>query len=122
MLVNGQKVDKAGARVDPDCPIELLGQRKYVSRGGLKLEAALDRFGIDPAGRVCLDVGASTGGFTDCLLARGAARVYAVDTGAGQIHWKLRTDPRVRSAGKHQCPVSDSRRISANPSAWRYAT
>jgi len=95
VLVNGQKADKAGANVDTEATIELLAQPRYVGRGGLKLEAALDYFGIAVARKVCLDVGSSTGGFTDCLLQRGAARVYAVDAGTGQLDWKLRNDPRV---------------------------
>ena len=95
VLVNGQKADKAGANVDTEATIELLAQPRYVGRGGLKLEAALDHFGIAVAGKVCLDVGSSTGGFTDCLLQRGAARVYAIDAGTGQLDWKLRNDPRV---------------------------
>jgi 23S rRNA (cytidine1920-2'-O)/16S rRNA (cytidine1409-2'-O)-methyltransferase len=73
----------------------LLASPRYVGRGGLKLEAALDHFRIQPAGKICLDVGSSTGGFTDCLLQRGAARVYAIDVGTGQLDWKLRNDPRV---------------------------
>ena len=97
VLVNGQKVDKAGHPVDPNARIELLDQPRYVGRGGLKLEAALDHFHIGPAGKTCLDIGASTGGFTDCLLQRGAARVYAIDAGTAQLDWKLRTDPRVVS-------------------------
>lgn len=95
VFVDGQKAAKAGHAVAPACHIEVTGELPYVSRGGHKLEAALDGFSIDPVGKVCLDVGASTGGFTDCLLQRGAARVHAVDTGAGQIAWKLRTDTRV---------------------------
>jgi 23S rRNA (cytidine1920-2'-O)/16S rRNA (cytidine1409-2'-O)-methyltransferase len=95
VLVNGQKADKAGANVDTEATIELLAQPRYVGRGGLKLEAALDYFGIAVARKVCLDVGSSTGGFTDCLLQRGAARVYAIDAGTGQLDWKLRNDPRV---------------------------
>jgi 23S rRNA (cytidine1920-2'-O)/16S rRNA (cytidine1409-2'-O)-methyltransferase len=95
VLVNGQKADKAGANFDPGAQIELLAQPRYVGRGGLKLEAALDHFGIDPTGTICLDIGSSTGGFTDCLLQRGAARVYAIDVGTGQLDWKLRNDPRV---------------------------
>lgn len=95
VLVNRQKVDKPGHAVASDAEIELLGQLRYVSRGGLKLERALDAFGIDVRGRVCLDVGASTGGFTDCLLQRGAAKVYAVDVGASQLDWGIRTNPRV---------------------------
>jgi 23S rRNA (cytidine1920-2'-O)/16S rRNA (cytidine1409-2'-O)-methyltransferase len=94
--VNDQPVDKPGALVDDGDRIELTGaDLPYVSRGGLKLEAALTGYRIDAAGRVCLDVGASTGGFTDCMLQRGAARVYAVDVGYGQMAWKLRQDPRV---------------------------
>ncbi len=96
VLVEGQKAEKAGAAVDEQVSIELLGGGpKFASRGGLKLEAALEAFSIDLSGRVCLDVGASTGGFTDCLLQRGARRVYAVDVGAGQMDWRLRQDPRV---------------------------
>lgn len=95
VLVNGQKADKAGANIDASARVELLEQPRYVGRGGLKLEAALDHFGISPAGKICLDVGSSTGGFTDCLLQRGAARVYAIDVGTGQLDWKLRNDPRV---------------------------
>jgi 23S rRNA (cytidine1920-2'-O)/16S rRNA (cytidine1409-2'-O)-methyltransferase len=97
VLVNGQKVQKAGAGVESDAEIRLLGtDLKYVSRGGLKLEAALQNWSIDVCGKVCLDVGASTGGFTDCLLQHGAARVIAVDTGYGQIDLRLRQDARVR--------------------------
>jgi 23S rRNA (cytidine1920-2'-O)/16S rRNA (cytidine1409-2'-O)-methyltransferase len=93
--VNGQRADKPGTAVDDAAAIELQQPLKYVSRGGIKLEAALQHFGVRVEGRVCLDVGTSTGGFTDCLLQHGAARVHAVDTGAGKIDWKLRTDPRV---------------------------
>jgi 23S rRNA (cytidine1920-2'-O)/16S rRNA (cytidine1409-2'-O)-methyltransferase len=97
VLVNGQKVEKAGAAVEDSAEIRLLGDDlKYVSRGGLKLEEALRHWQIDVAGKVCLDVGASTGGFTDCLLQRGAGRVIAVDTGHGQIDFRLRQDARVR--------------------------
>ena len=94
--VNDQPVDKAGAMVGDDDAIRVKGgDIPYVSRGGLKLEAALAAFPVDVPGRVCLDVGASTGGFTDCLLQKGAERVYAVDVGYGQLAWKLRGDPRV---------------------------
>jgi 23S rRNA (cytidine1920-2'-O)/16S rRNA (cytidine1409-2'-O)-methyltransferase len=93
--VNGQVETKAGALVDENAEITLRSGLPYVSRGGLKLAHALDSFQITVAGRVCLDVGASTGGFTDCLLQRGAARVYAVDVGYGQLDWKLRSDARV---------------------------
>ena len=97
VLVEGQKIEKAGAGVEVDCDIRLLGEDlKYVSRGGLKLEKALGHWHIDVAGKVCLDVGASTGGFTDCLLQHGALRVIAVDTGQGQIAFRLRQDSRVR--------------------------
>lgn len=96
VLVNDRPVDKAGASVRPGDAIRLReAPLRYVSRGGLKLEAALDRFGVAPEGRVCADLGASTGGFTDCLLQRGAARVYAIDVGYGQLAWSLRQDPRV---------------------------
>jgi len=97
VLVNGQKVEKAGASVDPSAEVRLLGEDlKFVSRGGVKLERALEHWHIDVNGRVCMDVGASTGGFTDCLLQHGASRVIAVDTGYGQIAHRLREDPRVR--------------------------
>src|SRR5450755_4189761 len=95
VLVDGQKLDKAGHAVAPEARIELLDSPRYVGRGGLKLEAALDHFGIQAAAKICLDVGSSTGGFTDCLLQRGAARVYAIDVGTGQLDWKLRNDARV---------------------------
>jgi 23S rRNA (cytidine1920-2'-O)/16S rRNA (cytidine1409-2'-O)-methyltransferase len=97
VLVREQKVDKPGTTVPDDAPIRLLGEEQaYVSRGGLKLEAALKHWQIAVQGRACLDVGASTGGFTDCLLQHGAAQVTAVDTGFGQIAMKLRNDARVR--------------------------
>jgi len=91
-----RRIDKAGDMLAEETPLDLRGQdHPWVSRGGLKLVHALDHFGIDPTGRICLDVGASTGGFTDVLLARGAGKVYAVDVGRGQIAWRLRQDPRV---------------------------
>jgi 23S rRNA (cytidine1920-2'-O)/16S rRNA (cytidine1409-2'-O)-methyltransferase len=97
ILVREQKIDKPGTSILSDAPIRLLGgDNPYVSRGGLKLAAALSHWNIDVTGRACLDVGASTGGFTDCLLQHGAAQVTAVDTGFGQIDMKLRNDPRVR--------------------------
>ena len=96
VLVNGQKASKPGQPVEADCALELTARPLYVSRGGFKLAAALSHFAIDVAGLVCLDIGASTGGFTDVLLQAGAARVHAVDVGAGQLAWKLRGDPRVR--------------------------
>jgi 23S rRNA (cytidine1920-2'-O)/16S rRNA (cytidine1409-2'-O)-methyltransferase len=96
VLADEQKVDKPGHRVRPDAAIRLLGvPPKFFSRGGQKLEAALDSFAIDVSGKVCADIGASTGGFTDCLLQRGARKVYAVDVGAGQLHWNIRQDERV---------------------------
>lgn len=97
VLVNDQKVEKSGTPIDSDAIVRLLeDDLKYVSRGGLKLEKALAHWKISVEGRVCLDVGASTGGFTDCLLQQGAARVIAVDTGYGQLDFRLRQDPRVR--------------------------
>ena len=96
VLVDGSTVTKAGDMVSTESQIALKGgDIPYVSRGGLKIEAALDAFGVDVSGIVAMDVGASTGGFTDCLLQRGAARVYAIDVGYGQLDWKLRGDPRV---------------------------
>lgn len=97
VLVNDEPVTKAGQLVPDDAAIRIKEPPKYVSRGGLKLEGALAAFGVNPTGRVCLDVGASTGGFTDCLLQHGAARVHAYDVGTNQLVWKLRSDPRVIS-------------------------
>lgn len=97
VLVDDQKIEKAGSQIEDACAIRLLGDDlKYVGRGGLKLERALEHWTVEVAGKVCLDVGASTGGFTDCMLQRGAARVVAVDTGYGQMDFKLRQDSRVR--------------------------
>jgi len=94
--VKGQPATKPGQLVEEDVPIEVVHEPiPYVSRGGLKLEAALKAFSVEVRDKVCMDVGASTGGFTDCLLQHGAKRVYAVDVGWGQLHWKLRNDPRV---------------------------
>jgi 23S rRNA (cytidine1920-2'-O)/16S rRNA (cytidine1409-2'-O)-methyltransferase len=96
ILVNGQKATKPGTQVASDARVEMIGEpQKYVSRGGLKLEGALKDFGVTPEGKICLDVGSSTGGFTDCLLQCGATRVYAVDVSNDQLDWKLRQDPRV---------------------------
>ncbi|MDY0091476.1 MAG: TlyA family RNA methyltransferase [Candidatus Vecturithrix sp.] len=98
VLVNEHKIDKAGTLIPEDAALRLLGQEHpYVGRGGLKLEKALQAFQIDPFGKVAIDVGASTGGFTDCLLQHGAQKVYAVDVGYGQLAWKLVHDPRVIS-------------------------
>jgi 23S rRNA (cytidine1920-2'-O)/16S rRNA (cytidine1409-2'-O)-methyltransferase len=93
--VSGQMISKPGMTVERDASIEVQGQLPYVSRGGLKLEAALDEFGIDPSDMVAADIGASTGGFTDCLLQRGALKVYAIDVGYGQLAWSIRQDQRV---------------------------
>ena len=96
VYVDGQKEDKAGTLFEETLPVEVRGETlRYVSRGGLKLEKAMETFTVSPAGLVCMDVGASTGGFTDCMLQNGAAKVYAVDVGRGQLDWKLRNDPRV---------------------------
>ena len=96
VFVNNNREDKAGSMFPDDCAIEIKGNTlKYVSRGGLKLEKAMSHFGITLDGKVCMDIGASTGGFTDCMLQNGASKVYAVDVGYGQFAWKLRQDPRV---------------------------
>ncbi len=96
VLVDEQKIDKAGALVRADCEIRLLGNdMPYVSRGGLKLEKAIDVFKLDIAGKIAADIGASTGGFSDCMLQHGARKVFAIDVGYGQLDWKLRNDPRV---------------------------
>lgn len=115
VLVNDQKVEKAGAPVDSESTIRLLGEDlKYVSRGGLKLERALKHWHIDVTGAVGLDVGASTGGFTDCLLQHGASRVIAVDTGYGQMEFKLRQDPRVRLLEKTNARYLTSEDLGEN--------
>lgn len=95
VLVNDEPATKPGHQVDEAVEIRVRASPRYVSRGGYKLEAALDHFAIDPTGWICADLGASTGGFSDVLLQRGAAKVYAVDVGYGQLHWRLRQDPRV---------------------------
>lgn len=95
ILVEEQKIEKPGQLVDPDSKIRVLGQMPFVSRAGAKLQAALEHFQISVAGRICADLGASTGGFTDCLIQNGATRIYAFDVGKGQLAWKLRSDPRV---------------------------
>ena len=93
--VAGETVRRPDRTVNEDAPIAIDAEPAYASRGALKLSPALDRFGVDPSGRVCADIGASTGGFTDVLLRRGAAKVYAIDVGRGLLHWRLRQDPRV---------------------------
>lgn len=96
VYVDGQKEDKAGTTFEETAKLEVRGATlRYVSRGGLKLEKAMTHFGVELSGKVCMDVGASTGGFTDCMLQNGAVNVYAVDVGHGQLAWKLRNDPRV---------------------------
>jgi 23S rRNA (cytidine1920-2'-O)/16S rRNA (cytidine1409-2'-O)-methyltransferase len=95
VMVAGQKATKPGQTVDPEVPLEVASPPRFVSRGGLKLEGALEHFGINPEGLVCLDVGSSTGGFTDCLLQHGALRVHSIDVGTNQLDWRVRTDPRV---------------------------
>ncbi len=95
VTVDGHRAEKPGLQVSWDAQIEIRGAERYVGRGGLKLEAALEHFQVSAEGKRCLDIGSSTGGFTDCLLQHGAARVYAIDVGRGQMNWKLRNDPRV---------------------------
>jgi 23S rRNA (cytidine1920-2'-O)/16S rRNA (cytidine1409-2'-O)-methyltransferase len=95
ILVDGQKASKAGQLVTSEARIEVTAKQRYVGRGGIKLEGALQHFGIDVTGLVAADFGSSTGGFTDCLLQAGAARVHAIDVGTGQLDWRLRNDPRV---------------------------
>jgi 23S rRNA (cytidine1920-2'-O)/16S rRNA (cytidine1409-2'-O)-methyltransferase len=115
VLINEQKVDKPGTVVDGDAVVRLLGDdMPYVSRGGLKLDGALEHWQINIHGRACLDVGASTGGFTDCLLQHGAAHVTAVDTGFGQIAMKLRNDPRVRLMERTNARLLETDTLAAN--------
>jgi 23S rRNA (cytidine1920-2'-O)/16S rRNA (cytidine1409-2'-O)-methyltransferase len=116
ILVNDQKVDKPGAAVPSDAPIRLLGEdQPYVSRGGLKLAHALAHWQIAVHGRACLDIGTSTGGFTDCLLQHGAAHVTAVDTGFGQIAMKLRNDPRVRLLERTNARLLEPESLMSGP-------
>jgi len=115
VFVDGKRVDKAGALVGGEASVELQGRAPFVSRGGEKLVHALDAFQMKVAGRVCLDVGASTGGFTDCLLQRGAARVYAVDVGVGQLDARLRKDPRVIVMEKSNARALDPRIFGEQP-------
>jgi len=116
VLVREQKIDKPGTSIAVDAPVRLLGNDlRYVSRGGLKLEAALKHWQIDVSGRACLDVGASTGGFTDCLLQHGAAHVTAIDTGFGQIDMKLRNDPRVGLLERTNARLLKAGSLAATP-------
>jgi len=113
---NTRRVDKPGQPVAEDMPLEVKGQEHpWVSRGGMKLSHALDHFGLDPAGRIAVDVGASTGGFTDVLLTRGATRVYAVDVGHGQLAWKLRSDDRVVVLEKTNARRLDATQVPEAP-------
>lgn len=117
VLVEEQVVDKAGTAVEEDRDIRLKGEDiPYVSRGGLKLEKALDVFGVAVAGRTAIDVGASTGGFTDCLLQRGVVRIFAVDVGYGQLAWKLRQDPRVVNLERTNIRHLTAERLPERPS------
>lgn len=116
VLVDGQRVDKAGALVPATADIEVRGRSPFVSRGGEKLVDALDHFRVDPRGRVCVDVGASSGGFTDCLLQRGALRVHAVDVGTAQLDQKLRRDPRVVVMERTNARTLDPRLFEERPS------
>ena len=118
VFVDGKPAIKAGMRVAPDARVEIRGELSpYVSRGGAKLERALDYWNIKTAGRIFLDVGASTGGFTDCLLQRGAARVYALDVGYGQLAWKLRCDERVVMIERTNIRYLDPTRLEVEPDA-----
>ncbi len=112
VLVGGHVIDKAGAAIGPDQEISIKEKQKYVGRGGLKLEKAINEFGIDVTGCVCVDVGASTGGFTDCLLQHGAKKVYAIDVGYGQMHWRLQSDPRVVRMDRENFRYFDVSRIT----------
>ena len=116
VVVGEHAVDKVGVKVAADVPLRLKGEDlPFVSRGGLKLEHALNAFALDVTGRTAIDVGASTGGFTDCLLQRGAAKVFAVDVGYGQLAWKLREDPRVVSMERTNIRQLTSDQLSASP-------
>ena len=116
VVVGEHAVDKAGAQVAEDAPVRLKGEDiPFVSRGGLKLEKGLDHFAVDPAGRVAIDVGASTGGFTDCLLQRGATKVFAVDVGYGQLAWSLREDPRVVNLERTNIRELTAERLGERP-------
>jgi 23S rRNA (cytidine1920-2'-O)/16S rRNA (cytidine1409-2'-O)-methyltransferase len=116
VLVDGQRVDKVAALVSPTAYVELVGRSPYVSRGGDKLAHALQHFGTDVRGRIAIDVGASTGGFTDCLLQKGAARIYAVDVGTAQLDARLRSDPRVVVMEQTNARSLDPRLFGDQPS------
>jgi 23S rRNA (cytidine1920-2'-O)/16S rRNA (cytidine1409-2'-O)-methyltransferase len=116
VMVDGQRVDKAGALIPTDADIDLRGRSPYVSRGGEKLAHALQHFPVTVKGRICIDVGASTGGFTDCLLQKGAARVFAVDVGTAQLDVKLRKDPRVVVMEQTNARALDPRVFDEQPS------
>jgi len=116
VLIDGQRVDKAGSLIPTDADIELRGRSPYVSRGGEKLVHALDHFALAVKGRICIDVGSSTGGFTDCLLQRGATRVFAVDVGTNQLDQKLRKDPRVVVMEQTNARALDPRVFDEQPS------
>jgi 23S rRNA (cytidine1920-2'-O)/16S rRNA (cytidine1409-2'-O)-methyltransferase len=116
VMVDGQRVDKAGSLIPTDADIDLRGRSPYVSRGGEKLAHALQHFPVTVKARVCIDVGASTGGFTDCLLQKGAARVFAVDVGTGQLDAKLRKDPRVVVMEQSNARALDPRLFDEQPS------
>ena len=116
VMVDGQRVDKAGALIPSDADIDLRGRSPYVSRGGERLVHALDHFALAVKGRVCIDVGSSTGGFTDCLLQRGAGRVFAVDVGTAQLDVKLRKDPRVVVMEQTNARALDPRVFDDQPS------
>lgn len=117
VFVDGQREDKAGTMIDEKAEITVKGnQLKYVSRGGLKLEKAMSHFDISPEGKVCMDVGASTGGFTDCMLQNGAVKVYSVDVGHGQLAWKLRNDERVVCMEKTNIRYATPEDIDQSPS------
>ena len=122
VFVNQQKVDKAGEMIKEDAVVEVRGHDiGYVSRGGLKLEKAMKCFPLTPNGKVCMDIGASTGGFTDCMLQNGAVKVYAVDVGYGQLAWSLRTDARV--VNMERTNIRSRRRILQSPlnfSVWMF--
>lgn len=115
VLVDGKRITKAGSRVPVDCDVKITGREiPYVSRGGVKLEEALRAFNVDVTALACLDVGASTGGFTDCLLKHGASQVTAIDVGYGQLDWKLRSDPRVKVMERTNIRHLDANALSEN--------